>query len=313
MARGGVRKILKWAGMILSALIVLIVVALIFVYWRSGSIVNQKVEAAEIRPLAVPTDSASVAWGGHLVNCIVGCADCHGEHFEGMKLIDDPVFARLYAPNITRGNGGYLNDISSFERAVRHGIRHDGTSLWIMPSYHYNYLNDGDLAAIYAYLKTVPPMNQTQPDRKMGPIARMLVAQGKLPVQVADLINHDAPRPPKPKAEPTVEYGQYLARVSCIGCHGPNLSGGPIFGADPTWPPSSNLTRGGIAAQYSEKDFVTALREGRRPGGAALNPIMPWKSTRGMSDDEIHALWLYVQSAPPAAYASGNWAGTKTP
>ena len=313
MAQGIMKRVFKWLGLIFGAVVAFIVVALMFVYWRSGSIMNQKVVAAETRPLTVQTDSASVAWGGHLQHCITGCSECHGDHFQGKKFADDPAFGRLYAPNITCGKGGRLTDIGPFERAVRHGIRHDGTALWIMPSHHYTYLSDDDVAALYAYLVSVAPVDGEQPDRKLGPIGRMLLVQGKLTFVFADRINQDAPRPAKPQAGPTAEYGQYLARVSCIGCHGPNLSGGVIYGSDPTWPPSANLTRGGIAAQYTEQDFFTALREGKRPGGAALNPVMPWQLMRDMTDDEIRALWLYLQSAPPAPYGSGNWAETRTP
>jgi len=49
-------------------------------------------------------------------------------------------------------------------------------------------------------------------------------------------------------------------------------------------------------------DFTRALREGRRPSGTEINPFMPWRSYRRMTDDEIGALWLYVQSVPPKPY-----------
>jgi mono/diheme cytochrome c family protein len=318
MANGMMRKTLRWAGFSVAGLLVIILIIGGVVYAGSSRIINKKYELPAARPLYDPADSATLAWGQHLAHVVAACADCHGQKFEGQKFFDAPPFGKLYAPNLTTGKGGMgvgtSYDIATFERAVRHGVRKsDGTSLWIMPSFHFDYICDEDIAAIYAYLKTVPPVDQPQPDRMLGPVGRMLLFQGKLPLQVATIINHDHQAPPKPKAGPTAQYGEYLAHVSCVGCHGPNLSGGPIIGGDPNWPPAANLTKGGIGATYSEKDFFTALREGKRPGGGELSPVMPWKTYTNLTDEEIHALWAYLQSVPAAAYSSGNWLAERTP
>jgi hypothetical protein len=45
-------------------------------------------------------------------------------------------------------------------------------------------------------------------------------------------------------------------------CYGGNLSGGPISGAPPEFPPAANLTPGGELAHWSDADIVRALREG---------------------------------------------------
>jgi mono/diheme cytochrome c family protein len=319
MGTKGIRKIYRWAGLSAGGIVVLLLLAVGLVYFRSGQIISKAYAVPAARSLYVPSDSATKAWGQHLATTIVGCADCHGAHFEGMKIFDDPAFGKLYAPNLTSGQGGFgvgtKLDITAFERALRLGVRHtDGSSLWVMPSFHYDYLSDEDVAALYTYVKNLPPINQTHPERALGPVGRTLLSLNRLPLQVAVIINPDGTRPPKPKAGPTAEYGEYLARISCIGCHGPNLSGGPIIGGDPAWPPAANLTKGGIGATYTEQDFFTALREGKRPaGGAPLSEVMPWKSLRGMNDEEIQALWAYLQSIPAAPYSSGNWLAVRTP
>jgi len=104
--------------------------------------------------------------------------------------------------------------------------------------------------------------------------------------------------------EPTAAYGRYLANVAgCHGCHGYGLSGGRVAGP-PGLPPARNLTRDvatGLAA-WTEADFTRAMREGRRPDGAPIDGFMPWRQFRRMTDDELHALWLYLRSAPPRAF-----------
>jgi mono/diheme cytochrome c family protein len=302
-------KIFKWFGIALGAVIVIVVVLIASFYIRANSAINAHYDVPASRPLYVPMDSATVAQGRHLANSVVGCTECHGAHLEGTKFFDDPAFGRLYPPNITRGKGGLpaSYDIVAFERALRHGIRTDGTSLWVMPAYHFSYICDEDVAALWAYISSVPPADNVVPARKLGPIGSMLMAQRKLEMQVAPLVDHTARRPPKPAADTTAVYGQYLARVSCIGCHRQNLSGGPIYSAPPDWAPASNITKGGTLANYKELDFLNTLRTGKRPGGDTLNPIMPWRTIGTMSDDELRAIWNYLQSVPPAPPASEPW------
>ncbi|MEN9938462.1 MAG: hypothetical protein RLZZ387_5041 [Chloroflexota bacterium] len=45
---------------------------------------------------------------------------------------------------------------------------------------------------------------------------------------------------------------RYLARASCIGCHGENLSDGPIPGAPADFPVSSNISPVGQTKAWSD-------------------------------------------------------------
>jgi mono/diheme cytochrome c family protein len=98
----------------------------------------------------------------------------------------------------------------------------------------------------------------------------------------------------------TKEYGAYVAQT-CTGCHGQTLSGGPIPGvpAEPPYP--ANLTPDPATGlgHWTEADFFAAIREGKRPDGSAINPTaMPWPNFSQMSDTEISAVWVYLQSIP---------------
>ncbi|HEX6034862.1 MAG TPA: hypothetical protein VFY83_10525, partial [Anaerolineales bacterium] len=60
-----------------------------------------------------------------------------------------------------------------------------------------------------------------------------------------------------------------------------------------------NLTMGGEMRSWSEEDFMKTLRTGVTPGEHQLKDVMPWKYFGQMTDDELKAVWLYLQSLPP--------------
>ncbi|MGZ9235832.1 MAG: c-type cytochrome, partial [Anaerolineales bacterium] len=50
---------------------------------------------------------------------------------------------------------------------------------------------------------------------------------------------------------------------------------------------------------WEEEDFVNAMRTGLTPGGHQLDPeFMPWPSYSKFYDEELKAMWLYLQSLP---------------
>jgi mono/diheme cytochrome c family protein len=214
-------------------------------------------------------------------------------------------FEVLAAPNLTRGTGSVVNDFTpaDWERAVRHGVRADGTSLIVMPSEVFTHLTDQDLGAIIAYLRRAPPVDRETPRSGFSFLGRALVGFGAMPVLAAG----NTPRVAHASAvqpDTTAAYGMYLANIGgCHGCHGAQLSGGSAAGP-PGAPPASNLTPAGIG-RWSRDDFARAVREGVRPSGAPINEVMPWKVFAGMTDEEIDALWAYLRTVPPKEYG-GN-------
>ena len=184
-------------------------------------------------------------------------------------------------------------------RAIRHGVGHDGRGLAMMPVRTFYYLSDEDLGALIAYLKSLPPIDNEMPKTDLGPLGRVMLALGQLPPEIEPnviSIDHHAPRPVAPQPGVTLEYGKYLART-CALCHGPNFNGQTVqLDGPPILTP--NLTIGGELGFWSEEDFIATLRTGVTPGGKQLRSEMPSKYFGQMTDDELKAVWMYLQSLP---------------
>jgi mono/diheme cytochrome c family protein len=213
--------------------------------------------------------------------------------------------AVLNAANLTRGPGGVgtLYTDSDYDRAIRRGIRPDGTRLLIMPSWDYYAMNDDDAASLVAYLRTLPPVDRANPRVRLGPVGRMLVATHQLPFDATRIADEGPPPPPASIMKPA-EYGKYLARIGgCMGCHGVHLSGGHLAGP-PDVPPAANLTPTGIGT-WSVVDFILTLQKGRDPKGHELHPFMPWRTIRGMTDAELEAIYAYLKTVPPRDTGNG--------
>src|SRR5438105_11661174 len=105
-------------------------------------------------------DFAAVEHGRYLAT-VADCASCHtatgGRPYAGGRPIETP-FGVLVSPNITpdeTGIGPWSDD--EFDAAVRNGMRRDGKRLYpAMPYAYYTKMSREDVAAIRAYLNTVP-------------------------------------------------------------------------------------------------------------------------------------------------------------
>ncbi len=66
------------------------------------------------------------------------------------------------SPDITAGAGGVVTDYTEGDwvRAIRHGVNPAGHALVMMPSGDYAGMSDGDLAALVAYARSLPPMRR---------------------------------------------------------------------------------------------------------------------------------------------------------
>jgi len=295
------RRFLWWSFVVIAAAVLVGAGA---VYAISESMLRRTYPVPASLALSTTATDVSTERGSHLVHAVATCTLCHADDLGGAVYADMGPVGRIAGPNLTRGRGGLPADFSTddWTRAIRFGVRHNGTSLIVMPSEVFSHFSDRDLASMIAYLQSVPPVDREVPATRFGWLGRALLATGRLNILVAPKTRRGVAAAALTESA-NADYGRYLADVSgCHGCHGYGLSGGRVAGP-PNLPIAANLTPAGLSA-WSEPDFVRAMREGVRPDGRRLDSFMPFSTYSRMKDDELHALWMYLRSVP--ARPTGN-------
>ena len=293
------KKLLKWLGIGLGVLAGLILLTALVMYLNGNARLN-KVYEFQPSNIAIPSDAVSIAYGKHRVETL--CAGCHGADLSGVdKWFNVGPLGTIDSANLTAGEGGIGREFTSDEdyvRALRHGVGPDGRPIYMPAVPATALLSDQDLGAIIAYLKTVPAVDHKTNGHQFTPLAKLLMVAGVLPQLPAEMVSHQI-HVTAPPAGATTEYGEYLVHINdCQTCHGKNLAGGKH--PDPSIKARvPNITPGGEPGFWTEEQFMTAIRAGRTPGGHELNPdLMPWKTYASLSDEELQAIWLYLQSLP---------------
>jgi mono/diheme cytochrome c family protein len=299
------RRIFRWIGIVAAALVIVVLLGAATVAVASWRRISRVHTVNVMVPRTIPTDAAAIERGKHLATAMGSCTFCHGPDLGGQMIQEPSAFATLAAPNLTRGSGGLGGTFTDTDwvRAIRHGIHRDGTSLLVMPSEAFVFMNETDLGDLIAYLKQLPAVDREMPLSRLGPLGRTLLVAGQVSL-ITDR-TPSLPYPPIVPPGPTPEYGRYLAGYTgCIGCHGPGLSGGHVEGP-PGAPPAANITPdpSGLA-NWTETDFDHALRRGVRKNGTPIDIFMPWPNYSGMTDVEVKALWLYVSSVPAKPFGN---------
>lgn len=233
--------------------------------------------------------AARLAHGEHLARGLAGCAECHGADFGGRIFADTPLF-RAVAPNLTPGKGSAVRGYTErdWSNAIVHGVRPSGRSLLLMPSKKLGSFDEADVAAMIAFLQTLPPVDRAPGVSHVSSLGRVVIGLLGIPIFSAENVDHGARRAAAPESAATREYGSYLINV-CRGCHGPDLRGG--IAVHPGSPPSADISRAAMS-DWSFADFERALRTGKGRDGRVLAEAMPWRSMKDLSDHELRALWL---------------------
>lgn len=293
------KKVFKWIGIVLGSLVGLLLIGLGVLYFIGNSRLNKTYNFPPSN-IIIPTDAASIEYGKHRAEIL--CEGCHGADLSGIEQwFNAGPLGTIDSSNLTSGEGGFGLETKSdddFVRAIRHGIDPEGKPLFMPAVVSTSLLSDEDLGAIIAYVKSVPPVDHVTNGQNFTPVAKIMLAAGmfgKLPVES---VSHEV-QVPAPERGVSVAYGDYLVNTNdCRICHGPNLNGGPF--PDPTKTKiSPNLTLGGEVAFWSEDEFINTIRMGVTPGGHELdNNFMAWKNYRHMTDDELKAIFMYLNSLP---------------
>lgn len=288
------RGVLKWIGLVLSALLTLIL-ALVFVAAVMGTLkLNQNYNASHpAATIKVAGTPEQVARGRQIANL---CAGCHSPNGQPPLSGQDfgagfPVpFGTLYARNLTPG--GEIKDWTDGEvvRAIREGVHKSGRSLIIMPASAFHRLSDEDAASIVAFLRSQPPVTPDAPPNNLNVLGALLI--GTLFSQAQTVQPHISAPIVAPPPGATAEYGNYLANF-CRECHGENFEGrppGPEGGG-----PIPALK--GVVSKWTEEQFTKTIRTGTKPDGTALGEGMPWKDiSASSSDTDLQALYAFLKT-----------------
>ncbi|MBI0536204.1 cytochrome C [Roseomonas sp. KE2513] len=253
-----------------------------------------------------------VARGRYLVETVAACGNCHtpqgpGGNLPGMTLaggfvFDEPPF-RAVSPNITpdpeTGIGRWTD--AQLIRAIREGKRPDGTTIGPpMPFELYRGLSDADVAAMVAYLRTVPPV-------------RNAVARSEYRIPLPPAYGPPVGSVAAPADDP-VARGRYIAGPlgHCVECHTPMGEGGrrdwsKVGGGGQTfegpWGVSvaRNITphpEAGIG-RWSDAEIIRAVTKGVSADGRQLFPPMGYAYYAGASEADLRDLVAYLRSLPP--------------
>jgi mono/diheme cytochrome c family protein len=316
-----VRKLAKYVGVAVLALVILLALGITFtIGWRpfigpkTRTLTNRTLERTPQR----------LERGRYLAVAVTGCLGCHSEHdwknrgaiplgMEGagevMPITELP--GKIVAPNLTpdpeTGTGTWTDD--QLARAIREGIGHDGRALFpMMPYQAFRKMSDEDLASIVVYLRSLPPVRRLLPKSEIIFPVKYLIRGVPQPL-TAPVASQDLSDP--------VGRGKYLVTMAgCAGCHTPQIRGQSVPGMELAggftlsgpWGSvaSSNITpdASGIG-YYDEALFLQVMKTGYVKA-RELSPIMPVFDFKNMTDDDLKAMFAYLRTLKPVKHRVDN-------
>ncbi|MCB0083617.1 MAG: hypothetical protein KDE47_21910, partial [Caldilineaceae bacterium] len=188
-----------WTAVALWGFSLLLITLLIVASFLAISRIKQQY-VVDIPPVSIFVDDETLAHGKHVVSAISGCLECHGKDLGGKAFLDMPLVGTVYATNLTAGKGGigaYYTD-EDWVRAMGHGVSANQRMLLFMPSQHFRAYSTGDLNAVIAYMKTVPPVDRESPPPQLSATGLILFGMGAMGAMAAEQIEHNVPPPAAP-------------------------------------------------------------------------------------------------------------------
>jgi len=269
-----------------------------------------------------PVEDPIVKRGEYLAR-IGNCISCHtvhgGEPFAGGLPFKTPYsfLGTIYSTNITPDNETGIGTWSEedFVRAMRQGVGPKGAFFPAFPYTAFTKITDDDAKAIYAYLRTLKPVNTQTPSN--SPIFSL-----RFGMKIWNALFFKEGRF-EPDVSQSEEWnrGAYLVEGlgHCGACHTPrnvflaekadqNMWGAviPDVVAEGKYRPwfAINLTQtknGGLAA-WSVDDIRRYLKTGHNRWAGTFGPMneVIANSLQYLTDDDAKAMATYIKSLPAA-------------
>lgn len=262
---------------------------------------------------AAPVEDQLLSRGEYMYRA-AGCAGCHsdvangGLENAGGVAIESP-FGVFYGPNITpdrqHGIGGWSE--ADFTRALRYGVSPSGQHYYpAFPYTSYTRIADGDIRALWAYLRSRPAVARRNRPHDVAwyirfrPALALWKRRYFTPGTFA----------PDPGRSPRLNRGAYLAAAAhCVECHTPrDIFGGlkrdlyyagakDAEGIIPNITPAKKTGIGG----WSEEELAKYLGTGRTPDGDSAGDLMADvidDGLRYLTDADRRAIAAYILSLP---------------
>lgn len=274
-------------------------------------------------PVAVNSTPQLVAQGALLARA-GNCAACHttrgGAPLAGGRAILTP-FGAVYGGNLTpdRATGLGAWSADDFWRALHHGESRDGR--WLSPAFPYpNFtrVSRSDSDALYAYLRSVPPVVQANKPSELRFPFNTQLALGVWRLFFFSTGEF------QPDAVQSAEWNRGAYLVSglghCSACHAPRNAlgagsqdllalGGGELPLQRWWAPSLRSPHEAGVADWPLGDVVALLRDGVSPQATVMGPMaeVVAGSTQHLPEADLRAMATFLKAlpqdraAPPAA------------
>ena len=265
--------------------------------------------------------------GEYLANHVVLCMDCHstrdwgkfsgpmvaGTNGKGGELFDEDLGfpGKFYSKNITPANLKTWTDGEIF-RAITTGVDKFGDALFpVMPYSYYGKMDKEDIYDVIAYIRSLPPIENKTPDRKIDFPMNFIV--NTIPTKAAFV--------EKPPKSDTIKYGSYFVNAAaCMQCHTQvksgqiiqslALSGGRGFDMPNGTVYSANITPDNTTGigNWTPEQFVERFKAYTDPANTpanspgAVNTIMPWSMLGGMDTSDLRSIYAYLRTLKPVSH-----------
>ncbi|HRO46830.1 cytochrome c [Agriterribacter sp.] len=281
-------------------------------------------DVAAAPDITITVTPERIARGAYLANHITVCMDCHStrdwSRFTGPLAPETlgkggEYFGRemgfpgsFYSKNITPQNLGSWTD-GEIYRTITTGVNKNGEALFpVMPYLHYGKMDKEDVYDIIAYLRQLPVINSTIPERSIDfPLNFILntIPANNTPLE-------------RPAKTDLVNYGHYIVTIAaCIECHTqvkkgqiiPELAyaGGREFQMPNGTVRSANITPDAETGlgNWTEAAFIARFKAYTdtasifKVTASQVNTIMPWAMYAGMDTTDLRAVYAYLKTITP--------------
>ena len=258
------------------------------------------------------SDDASLVARGEYLARVADCLPCHtgnpAQPYAGGLAIHTP-FGIIYSPNITSDPAAGIGkwSFADFRDALHNGIRADGAYLYpAMPFDAYTRITEPDLAALWAYIRRLPPVAAPNLENQLS--FPFDIRSGMLAWR--ELYFEPEYFQPTPGKNAAWNRGAYLVEAlgHCSDCHSPRNVMGAIKGKaaytgteiDGFYAP--DIAAAALGKTWNAGDLAKFLSTGSAPERSSVfgpMALVVHDSLAYLTQSDLSDLVGYLFDAPP--------------